>query len=196
MQRTTVLAGIFLAMAAACRPPGAPPGAAARTPERVPLERRVPTALGAYRRGDREPLPRGAGTAFRFRDTSAVHLTVVLYAPDADALARYPTPPALLADEDGKFARTMELQVQRRAIASYRLLVTRPDSVLAGTRMVPGHMSAASRAYRSQPVVDLQYLYLVDSTFVKVRATLPQASWPRRDLRAAVEQLVAALASP
>ena len=200
MRGTTLIAVSALTVAAACRPPGALPGAVPGTAERAAdgaaLERRVPTALGAYRRVGRELLPGSAGTAFRFRDTSALNLTVVLYAPDADALALYPTPVALLVYEDVKFARAMELQARRGAIANYQLLVTRPDSVLAGSRVVPGHLSVASGAYRARPMMELQYLYLVDATFVKVRATVPQASWPRGDLVPAVEQLVAALASP
>jgi hypothetical protein len=188
---TAVVALIALT---ACRSAGGRVVQSASAAPPASLESRVPSALGAFTRVEREVLPSSAGTRFRFRDTSSVLFSLFLYAPEVADWTRYPEPTELLEHEAEKLFQIQEIEARRGAITNLRRLATRRDSVDVFSRQVLGHVVATSNARRGQAQVDLQYLYLIDSMFVKVRATVPAPSWPRSDIEPAVKALVTALA--
>lgn len=136
-------------------------------------------------------LPDNGGTLFRFRDTSSVHLTVILYPVDSAARAlRDATPGGRQVGLDNG------AQVRRGVYTSYRLMASRPDTVATAPGLMPGHTGTAAVLFRGRPVVEYQRLFLIDTTFVKVRATIPETSWPRRDVDSAITAIVASLIRP
>jgi hypothetical protein len=201
MSRRAIVAVLCALGSVAChRPAGA--GAAA-TPSSAPTAtvRAVPTQVGAYRLVEQRRLqaPPGvsdAGMVYRFRDTSAVYLSVFVYPVSPEAAQRNADPAAQVRAEGEKFLEILPIQAQRGIYTSYHVLATRPDSVTVGSLTVPGHMAAASTLRRGQREVELQYVHLIGNTFVKVRATVPDGSWPRADLPTVISQLVSSLAAP
>jgi hypothetical protein len=165
------------------------------TPAPTPMSSvaEAPAEAGGFRRVNRETLPDGGGTLFRFRDSSSAYLTVILYPTDSAARRAYPTPASLLRYEGAKFVQVMDIQVRRGLYRNYRLLASRPDSVPVVPTLAPGHTSVASAVLRGRPVVEYQRLFLVDTTFIKVRATIPEADWPRPDLDDVTRTILASL---
>lgn len=166
----------------------APPRPAAK-----PLAELVPATAAGFRQVGSEVLPDGNGTLFRFRDTSAVYMSVILYAADPGARSRFPAPDSLLGYEGAKFAQVIEIQARRGLYRNHRVIASRPDSVPVARGGMRGYTSLAAGVLRGRPVVEYQRLFLLDTTFVKVRATVPGASWPRPDLDTATAAILAAL---
>lgn len=171
--------------AAATRPAGNPVSPASA----------MPTELGQFRLTEQRTLGDG-GRLYRYRDTSTVFLTVFRYPITAAAAQRSLDPAARARWEGENFLRLLPIQQQRGIYTTYQLVVSRPDSVRVASRIVPGHMLAVSTLRRAQPEYELQYVYLLGDDFVKVRATIPAAKWPRADLPELVSALVTRLARP
>ena len=194
MNRTILLRLAVFAALAGCRSAGtrvSPVPVASSTA----IEGRVPTTLGAFRQVERETLPKGLGTSFRFRDSSGTRFTLFIYEPEPEARAKYPETAALLEHEAEILFVIMEAQERQGAITGNRRLATRRDSVDVDRRVVPGHMVATASTRGGEALIELEYLYLVDAKFVKVRISVPAARWPRSDLEPAIKTLLTALAS-
>lgn len=179
-----------------CRPAPSPVPGPVSSADARPLADRVPTETGTYRQVERRELPDDGGTLFRFRDASSVHLTVILYPVESAARSAPRDATAILRQEGDKWASIMETQVRRGVYTSYRLMASRPDTVATAPGLMPGHTGTAAVLFRGRPVVEYQRLFLIDTTFVKMRATVPETSWPRRDIDSAIAAIVASLIRP
>ena len=182
--------------ASACRSAGGVPDPApspATTPATVPLDQKVPAQAGGFRIVERQTLAGDGGLLIRFRDTSAVLMTLFLYAPEAAAATRYPEPAALLRYEADKFAEVMAIQTQRGLYSSWRMLASGPDTIRTPQGPVPGHMVATSVVRGGQTMTEQQHLYLIGTTFVKVRTTLPATVGSRADLPRVIAEIVTPL---
>jgi hypothetical protein len=69
-----------------------------------------------------------------------------------------------------------------------------PDSVQVDGRVLHGHATAAVTKKAGRVSVELQYLYLLGDTFVKVRGTVPADNWEKTDVPNFARQLAALLA--
>ena len=157
----------------------------------------MPKQIGAFRMIERHEMqPSGTGTMHRFRDSTAVNLSVILYDATSRRDERGADPRALVENEGRLFAEVLEIQLRRRVYRSYAPIVARYDSVVVGQGIVPGFFVAASAIHPGgRKSYEVQYMFLIGDMFVKVRVTIPEENWPRPDLESFVNSLVTTLAS-
>lgn len=133
-------------------------------------------------------------TIYRFVDSTSQRISVI----------RYPVPPDIraLADtsqwvdvEGRKFERVQELLVQRGSLQSSRVAYMRTVPLQVGSRTVQEFAAAMVVRIRGKSFVDLEYLYLVGDTFLKIRATVPEES-ERKDIPAFARDLVRRFVTP
>ena len=190
---TLVRSPVVLAMAlfaAACSSGGAAPASA---PVPAPSGE-VPRQIGRFALVQRSPLTApGTGTIYRFRDSTAINLSAIVYDLTDEEVARNSTASARVKAEGEKFLEILPIQVRRGVYDTYHVLLVRPDSVVIGRVTAPGVIATASVEQRGQTGYELQYLYLIDRTFVKIRASVPASAWPRTDLDSFATELVMAL---
>jgi hypothetical protein len=154
----------------------------------------VPNQIGRFALVQRSPLTApGVGTIYRFRDSTAINLSVITYELSADDAAPNATAPARVRVEGDHFLEILAIQVRRGVYDTYHVLLVRPDSVVVGRSITPGMIATVSVEQRGRTGYELQYLYLIDRTFVKIRASVPASAWPRTDLDSFATELVTAL---
>jgi hypothetical protein len=155
----------------------------------------MPEQVGKFRMIKREALrPAGTGTIYRFRDSSKVNLSVILYDVTADAIRDVPDPVARVQHEGSVFLQVLSIQRSRGIYSAYTIIVARPDSIIVGQRVIPGFLAAASVLRAGRKSYELEYLHMIDNMFVKTRVSIPELEWPRIDLTSFVESLVNSLA--
>ncbi|MGH7638687.1 MAG: hypothetical protein ACREOK_13650 [Gemmatimonadaceae bacterium] len=132
-------------------------------------------------------------TIYRFVDSTSQRISVI----------RYPVPPDIRAiadtskwvDVEGrKFEQVQELLVQRGTLQSSRVAYMRTVPLQLGGREVHEFAATMVVRIRDKSFVDLEYLYLVGDTFLKIRATVPEES-ERNDIPAFARDLVRRLAA-
>lgn len=138
---------------------------------------RIPNALAGFRLTERAPI-RGMepDSLYRFRDSTRANVTVFVYS----------VPPDVSADGDAqrwtvregeKFRASQDVRRSRRQIVAYELVIS-DTTRLEGNRAILEHRSVSPTRYPGGAVtVEMQYLYLIDGRFVKVRATVPAQGW-------------------
>lgn len=191
LYRATLVVAALAAVACSSRAGGPPtPRPAAGT-----LYERVPDRVGDFALTERAAvvgLP--SDSVFRFSDGSATRLSVILYDAGADVKAD-PDPQTWTAGEGEKFRVVQEVRRRRGDIAGYVVAFTDTNSVAAGDGEIVEHSAAVPVRSRNGAVsVELQYLYLIDGKFVKVRATVPEQGWQRTKVPAFARELAGRLA--
>lgn len=139
----------------------------------------MPAQLGDWRLTDAEVIRgTGAGGRYRFTDGSAARVSVIVYAVSDDAMNE-PTPQGRVEHEGRKSQTVLDLLTQNGTYDGVGMAFAGADTVVANGVAVPGFSSAAAAKRNGRISVELQYLYLVGSRFLKVRATLPERDWER-----------------
>jgi hypothetical protein len=139
---------------------------------------RIPAEIGAFKLTERAAIgSEPTDSLFRFGDGSRTILTVFVYDVDADVKADS-DPQKWTAAEGEKFKAVQDIRVSQGAISSYAVAFSDTTRFAAGTHNILEHATAIPiRFPNGSIVVDLQYLYLIDGKFVKVRATIPEVGW-------------------
>lgn len=198
--RPTALTSIVLAMA--CHTPSPQPRVvpASRsevpTPASITIYSRIPEQIGAFRLTQRSTV-RGLRTdsLFRYRDGSRTLLTVIIYDVPADIRAHADTQ-QWTHREGEKFKLVQEIQVQRGFLRGYQLAFSDTTRFVVGARALVQHSVATPVRFASGAVaVEMQFLYLIDGRFVKVRATVPEQGWQDTKVPEFARELATTLAS-
>lgn len=142
------------------------------------LYARIPAEIGAFRLAERTAV-RGLPTdsLFRFRDGSQTILSVIVYDVAADVRVDADSQ-KWTAREGEKFKAVQDVRASRGQIAAYEVAFSDTTRFAAGDRTILEHSIAAPVRFPNGAIaVELQYLYLIDGKFVKVRATVPEKGW-------------------
>lgn len=138
----------------------------------------IPAELEGFKLSERTVL-RGApaDSAFRFRDGSRTILSVFIY--DVDAGAKVGDDPNEWTVREGaKFDVVQQMRANAGAISAYAPVFSDTTRFAVGTRDILEHAVTLTTRFRNGTVaVEMQYLYLIDGKFVKVRGTMPDAGW-------------------
>ena len=180
-----VAAFLMLASAVGCAsaPASAPTAGPSRaspltSASRSNLYVRIPAEIGAFKLTERAAVSSGpTDSLFRFSDGSRTILTVFVYDATADVKSDA-DPQKWTAAEGEKFKAVQDIRVSRGAISSYAVAFSDTTRFAVGTHNILEHAIAIPIRFPNGSIaVDMQYLYLIDGKFVKVRATIPQAGW-------------------
>jgi hypothetical protein len=150
----------------------------------------VPGSLQGYRFVATQEIPErdGGGQLYRFTDGSPVLLTVFVYPVPGDVQQGDSAQWVLI--EGAKFAQVMPIQVQRGRYDAYEMAFANAEPVVSGSDTIPGFAAAAVTRSRGTVAVQLEYLYLLNGQFVKVRATLPHDQWQKAPVPTFARDLV------
>lgn len=130
--------------------------------------------------------------AFRYSDGSRTRVSVFFYPTDSAGAVRDPR--QAVANEGQLFEQSLPIGVQRGWYDSYRTAFSDPDSLTVDGRLVLGHTTGAATKRGAQVSVELQYLYLLGTRFLKVRASVPAQGWQNTDVPTFARELATVLA--
>lgn len=154
----------------------------------------LPTVIGEWRLVDAEAVRGdGAGGLYRFSDGSSARVSVIVYPVPHDVLVES-TPDARVQREGRKFQQALELLARRGTYEGIAMAYADSDSVVARGVPVPGYSAAAAAMRGGRTTVELQYIYIIGSRFLKVRATLPERGWQDSTVPRFAEELARTLA--
>lgn len=142
------------------------------------VQSRIPLQIGNFKLTQRTAV-RGTLTdsLYRFSDGSGTNLSVIVY----DVIAEAKTdqdPQKWTAIEGEKFKEVQEIRKNRGDMAAYSVAFSDSARFKAGSLNLLEHRIATPVRYANGTIaIDMQYLYLVDGKFLKVRATIPEPGW-------------------
>jgi hypothetical protein len=191
-----MVSAIGCASAPAAAPAAAPqPAPAVTSAPPVNLYARIPAEIGAFKLTQRATL-RGLRTdsLFRFRDGSRTILTVIIYNVAADVKVDTDSQ-KWTAREGEKFKAVQEIRRNRGQLGAYVVAFSDTTRFAAGERNILEHSIATPIRFPNGAVaVDMQYLYLIDGKFVKVRATFPEQGWQQTQVPSFARELALRMA--
>ena len=196
-----VAALLTLASVAGCASPRNPGPAPVQSPASWTsgaggkLYSRVPTEIGAFKLTERTAVTGApSDSLFRFSDGSRTILSVFIY-DVADDVKSDPDPQKWTVYEGNKFEAVQKIRVRRGDIASYVLAFSDTTRFPAGADTILENFIAMPVRQRNGAVtVDMQFLYLIDGKFVKVRATIPEAGWEQTEVPSFARELAVRMA--
>jgi hypothetical protein len=110
---------------------------------------------------------------FRFSDGTRALVSVIIYEPGADVKVD-PDSQKWTAREGEKFRQVQQIQKDRGRISDFTVALSDTVRFTAGGRRILEHMIVVpTRFPNGQIVLEMQYLYLIDGKFVKVRGSVP-----------------------
>ena len=190
---------VSLASLGACAPrpniasSTAPPAPAATPLDVSTLGFVLPASVRSYRLTESYPIegyPQHRG--FRYTDESPTRVSVFVY--PADSAAAVAEPRHAVAQEGPLFSESLPIGVQRGRYDTYNIAFSHADSLEVDGQLVFGHVTAAPTKRAGRVSVEFQYLYLVGTRFVKVRASVPAEGWQNTDVPLFAQELTAVLA--
>lgn len=179
--------------------PAPVPGTAARQepPAAAPsanLYARIPDAIGAFRLTERSTV-RGLPTdsAFRFRDGSPAILSLIIYnvPPDVQVGA---DPQQWTPREGEKFRAVQEIRRRSGQISAYAVAFADTSRIADARSTLEHYIAIPVRMPSGAVAVEMQFLYLIDGKFVKVRATIPEQGWEQTSVPSFARALALRLA--
>jgi hypothetical protein len=158
--------------------PGQPPSPAATPAGASNLYTRIPAQIGAFKLTERTAVRVAPNDSlFRYSDGSRTILSVFVY-DVADDVKSDPDPQKWTAREGEKFRVVQDIRRSRGSIGSYAVAFSDTTRFHAGAGQVLEHSIATPIRFPNGDIaVDMQFLYLIDGKFLKVRATIPGAGW-------------------
>lgn len=197
LSRSAILT-VGLATIGACGPrSGVGPSTTQPPPAAGSLETKalgfeLPASVRSYRLTESYPVeghPRDRG--FRYSDGSRTRVSVFVY--PADSAVAVAEPRRAVASEGPLFSESLPVGVQRGWYDAYNVAFAHADSLEVDGQLVFGHVTAAPTKSDGRVNVEFQYLYLVGTRFVKVRATVPAEGWRNTDVPLLAKELAAML---
>ena len=152
----------------------------------------LPTTVRSYRLTESYPIeghPQDRG--FRYTDGSATRVSVFVY--PADSAAAIAEPRKVVAQEGPLFSESLPIGVRRGWYDAYNIAFAHADSLDVAGQLVFGHVTAAPTKRAGRVNVEFQYLYLVGTRFVKVRASVPAEGWQNTDIPLFAQELIGVL---
>jgi hypothetical protein len=131
----------------------------------------------------------GGGSLYRYGDGSATRVTVFIYPIPRERLAA--PLPALIGAKTA-FIQGMADGVRRGWYDTYEVAEDASIAVQTPLGRVPGQAVLVAAAANQQVFAEAFYIFAINSSFVKIRATFPRSPEPPR-LRRFVEELVSNL---
>jgi hypothetical protein len=199
MNRTCRLLIVLYAPLAGCHPatsagPGTAPAGVDWVRDRSGID--VPTRVGRYslKPPDASPGAVSGDTPYRFSDGSQTRVTVFVYAVPPD-VRQGEVPQTWVTAEGAKFVQVLQIGVGRGWYDDFRVAYSDPHPVVRDTLSIPGYEVAAATRSRGRVSVELEYLYFVHGSFLKVRATVPERGWTQTDVPRFAEELAVAIAT-
>ena len=173
---------------------GATPAGVDRVRDRSGID--VPTRVGRYSLNPPDATAGAASgdTPYRFSDGSQTRVTVFVYAVPAD-VRQGDEPQTWVTAEGAKFVQVLGIGVERGWYDDFRVAYSDPQPVVRDTLSIPGYEVAAATRSRGRVSLELEYLYFVHGSFVKVRATVPERGSTETDVPRFAEQLALAIAA-
>jgi hypothetical protein len=115
------------------------------------------------------------GVGYQYSDGTPDWLTVFLYPrPAADRLA----PVDLALDHEMRaFKQGLELERQSGTLSDFKIAFVDPDSLAVAGKIVYGRLLLFALSRGRRQYVSFFYLYPCRDGFIKVRGTIPVASW-------------------
>lgn len=192
--RTNIASTCATILALLCVAGSASAQGAGETPARM-LYARVPAVVDSFTLTERVAI-RGTATdsLYRFRDGSRTIVSVIVY-DIVDGSKVGPDPQKWSVSEGEKFKDVQEVRRGRGELDAYTVAFS--DSVrvaVPGGDVLEHRIAVPARYPNGAIVVDMQFLYVIDGKFVKVRATIPSVGWEQSRVplfaRALATQLV------
>ena len=205
--RSRIVAGmlaIFGSLAATAQSPP-PPGVDSRqTPlpgTRLPVSCfqarhsfTLPDTVVGYVLGKSAPVEGSPeSTAYSYENGSTGWITVFIY--PRQIRGRSADSRTALTEEGRGLFEMLPVGVQRGRWDDYVESHSAPDSVMVNGGVTLGNETAAVTKLRGAVSVQMQYVYLLGSHFVKVRATVPSDDWEKSGVPAFASALIARLAA-
>ncbi len=134
----------------------------------------------------------GGSVAHRYSHESGTRVTVFIY--PAGQTSEVSATESLVQQESEKFILALPVGVQRGWYDNFTVAFSEPDSVQAGNLRISGRGVGAATRKGDRMAIELQYLYLVSGSFIKVRATVPVPGWEDTDVPLFARELAAAVA--
>jgi hypothetical protein len=161
------------------------------------LESRMPQRINGFALTAHEHV-RGSATdvIYRYRDSSVANVSVIMYPVEYSGNEFTGSAGDRVDHEGSLFAQVLPIQQSRGMLESFRLLSQQRDSIASGRSWIPGHTTIATTVRRGETSYELQFLHVIQGDYVKVRISVPEQPWPRRDLAAFDSVLVTTLAAP
>jgi hypothetical protein len=159
----------------------------------LPANLTPPQRIGRYLMVDQLPYS-DAGTLFRFRDDAEARLSVFVY-PVGEEVQQGADTQIWTSTEGYKFGTTMMEMVQSGAVRTFQMQMGRPDTLTVTDRRIPGYVSVASTEGRGGRRVELEFVYLVRSHFIRIHATTENLEWSQSDIPVFARTLATRLAT-
>jgi len=140
----------------------------------------VPDSIGAFKLTERTVV-RGApkDSLYRYKDGSKTNLSVFIYDVPDDVKVDADSQKWVFREGE-KFRQVEEIQKARGRIADFTVAFSDTVRFGVGTRSYLEHHIAGAAKYPNGAIeVEFQYMYLIGGKLLQVRATVPQAEWPR-----------------
>jgi hypothetical protein len=151
----------------------------------------VPRRVDSFTMTTTESFPdSSAGTLYRYSDGSAANVSVILYGVPAD-VRRGDAPQAWVGAESAKYRAVIPVMIRRGWYDDIRMAFEEDQPLAVDSVSIPGFAVGAASKRAGKVSVELQYLYLVDGIFVKVRATVPGQTWQDTTVPSFAKDLVA-----
>ena len=138
---------------------------------------RIPSQVGAFKLTERTTV-RGmpADSIFRFSDGSKTYLSVIVYDVTTDGGDNETQ--KWVAIEGERFREAQDIRQKRGQIAAYVMAYSDTTRFMVGSRnLLEHHIAMPTRYPNGAITVEMQFLYLIDNKFVKVRGTIPEQGW-------------------
>lgn len=160
----------------------------------VNLYTRIPSQIGAFKLTERSSV-RGlpADSIFRFSDGSKTYLSVIVYGVTTDGGDN--DTQKWVALEGEKFKEAQDIRQKRGQISAYVMGYSDTTRFMVGSRNLLEHTIAMPTRYPNGSItVEMQYLYLIDNKFVKVRGTIPEHGWQQTGVPSFARELARRMA--
>jgi hypothetical protein len=157
------------------------------------LYTRIPSQIGQFKLTERMTVRGMADSIYRFSDGSKTNLSVIVFDVTIDGGDN--DTQKWVALEGNKFQEAQEIRRNRGLIAAYVLAYSDTTRFLVGSRNLLEHNIAMPTRYPNGAItVEMQYLYLIDNKFVKVRGSIPEPGWQQTRVPSFARELARRLA--
>lgn len=154
-----------------------------------------PRTIDQFQMEESEPIDpsAGGGMLYRYADSTSTRITVFIY-PIPPRQLTY-GPQHALVREKNFFVQGLAEGVRRGWYESYKVADDLAIDIPTARGNIPGLAVLVTASARNRAVVEAFYIFAIDSSFVKIRATMYPAPGTKPRLRVFVEDLATTLSA-
>ena len=158
---------------------------------------RIPAEVAGFKLTERTSVTSvPSDSVFRFRNDSRTTVTVIIYEVPAEAKVGADSQ-SWTPRQGEQFLEVMVALRERGRISDFTEPVSSTARITGGGREIVEHaMSIPTRHSNGNVVVEMQFLYLIDGKFVKVRATVPHEEFKASRMGSFARELAQRVAGP